>query len=230
MTLLSFCVKICLSFLKEVDFLQFLIQKLMTVPILIISLTLHEISHGFAAFLMGDKTAKYNGRLSFNPLKHIDWFGFLMLLIAGIGWAKPVPVDMFRFKDPKKGMAITALAGPLMNVILVFVSLILYALGVVYEWNSYLKMFLFISAQYNAIIAMFNLLPIPPLDGSKILLSFLPDRYYYKVLAYEHYGMILIIILSFTNMTSKLISTGVDNLVNKLWNLVIKLLMLVGVA
>ena len=230
MTLLSFCVKICLSFFKEVDFLQFLIQKLMTVPILIISLTLHEISHGFAAFLMGDKTAKYNGRLSFNPLKHIDWFGFLMLLIAGIGWAKPVPVDMFRFKDPKKGMAITALAGPLMNVILVFVSLILYALGVVYEWNSYLKMFLFISAQYNAIIAMFNLLPIPPLDGSKILLSFLPDRYYYKVLAYEHYGMILIIILSFTNMTSKLISTGVDNLVNKLWDLVIKLLMLVGVA
>ena len=84
--------------------MEFLIQKLMTVPILIISLTLHEISHGFASYLMGDKTAKYNGRLSINPLKHIDWFGFFMLLIAGIGWAKPVPVNMFKFNDPKKGM------------------------------------------------------------------------------------------------------------------------------
>lgn len=210
--------------------MQFLIQELMTVPILIVSLTLHELSHGLASYMMGDKTAKYNGRLSFNPLKHIDWFGFLMLLVAGIGWAKPVPVDMFKFKDPKKGMAITALAGPLMNVLLAFVSLVFYALGVIYHWNSYLKMFLFISAHYNAIIAMFNLLPIPPLDGSKILFAFLPDKYYFRVLAYEHYGMILIIILSFTNMTSKLISTGVDNLIDKLWNLVIELLMLLGVA
>ena len=111
-------------FVKEDDFLEFLIQKLMTVPILIISLTFHEISHGLASYFMGDKTAKHNGRLSLNLFKHIDWFGFLMLLVAGIGWAKPVPVDMFRFKDPKKGMAITALAGPMMNVLLVFVSLI----------------------------------------------------------------------------------------------------------
>ena len=210
--------------------MEFLIQKLMTVPILIISLTLHEISHGFASYLMGDKTAKYNGRLSINPLKHIDWFGFFMLLIAGIGWAKPVPVNMFKFNDPKKGMAITALAGPLMNVLLVFVSLILYALGIVFDWNVYVQMFLFIAIQYNAVIAMFNLLPIPPLDGSKILFAFLPDKYYYRVLAYEQYGMILIIILSFTNMTSKLISTGVDNLINKLWKLVVNLLMLLGVA
>ena len=210
--------------------MEFLIQKLMTVPILIISLTLHEISHGFASYLMGDKTAKYNGRLSINPLKHIDWFGFFMLLIAGIGWAKPVPVNMFKFNDPKKGMAITALAGPLMNVLLVFISLILYALGIVFNWNVYVQMFLFIAAQYNAVIAMFNLLPIPPLDGSKILFAFLPDKYYYRVLAYEQYGMILIIILSFTNMTSKLISTGVDNLIDKLWKLVVNLLMLLGVA
>ena len=210
--------------------MEFLIQKLMTVPILIISLTLHEISHGFASYLMGDKTAKYNGRLSINPLKHIDWFGFFMLLIAGIGWAKPVPVNMFKFNDPKKGMAITALAGPLMNVLLVFVSLILYALGIVFNWNVYVQMFLFIAAQYNAVIAMFNLLPIPPLDGSKILFAFLPDKYYYRILAYEQYGMILIIILSFTNMTSKLISTGVDNLIDKLWKLVVNLLMLLGVA
>ncbi|MEE1042386.1 MAG: site-2 protease family protein, partial [Clostridia bacterium] len=154
---------------------------------------------------MGDKTAKFNGRLSLNPLRHIDWFGFLMLIVAGIGWAKPVPVNMFRFKDPKKGMAITALAGPLMNILLVFVSLLLYALAIIYGWNEYLIMFFSLSAQYNAVLAMFNMLPIPPLDGSKVLFAFLPEKYYFKLMAYEQYGMILILILSFTNMTSKII-------------------------
>ena len=210
--------------------MDFLVQKLFSVPILIISLTLHEISHGLASYMLGDKTAKYNGRLSLNPLKHIDWFGFLMLLVAGIGWAKPVPVNMHGFKDPKKGMAITALAGPLMNILLVFVSLVLYAFGILFNWNEYIMVFLFISARYNAVLAMFNLLPIPPLDGSKVLFAFLPQKHYFKLMAYEQYGMILILILAFTNMSSKIISVGVDNLINKLWHIVIKLLTLLGVA
>lgn len=109
--------------------MEYLIQKLIAIPVLVISFTLHEIAHGLAAFVMGDKTAKNSGRLSLNPLKHIDWLGFLMLLVARIGWAKPVPVNAYGFKDPKKGMAITALAGPLMNVVLVFVSLIFWHLG-----------------------------------------------------------------------------------------------------
>ena len=210
--------------------LPYIIQLIFTVPILIISLSLHELSHGLASYLMGDKTAKFNGRLSLNPLRHIDWFGFLMLIVAGIGWAKPVPVNMFRFKDPKKGMAITALAGPLMNILLVFVSLLLYALAIIYGWNEYLIMFFSLSAQYNAVLAMFNMLPIPPLDGSKVLFAFLPEKYYFKLMAYEQYGMILILILSFTNMTSKIISTGVYNLMENLLRLVVKLLTALGVA
>lgn len=210
--------------------LNYIIQLLFTVPVLIISFTLHELSHGFAAYLMGDKTAKYNGRLSLNPLKHIDWFGFLLLLVAGIGWAKPVPINMYNFKDPKKGMAITALAGPLMNILLVFISLIFYAFGILYGWNEYVVLFLYLAVHYNAVLAMFNLLPIPPLDGSKVLFAFLPEKYYYKLMAYEQYGMILLLILSFTNMSSKIISVGVDNLINKLWRIVVNLLTLIGVA
>lgn len=210
--------------------LSYIIQKLFAVPVLLLSLSLHELSHGLAALLMGDKTARSQGRLSLNPLRHIDWFGFFMLLVAGIGWAKPVPVNMMRFKDPKKGMAVTALAGPLMNILLVFVSLIFYALGYVYGWNEYVVIFFYIMAQYNAVIAMFNLLPIPPLDGSKVLFAFIPDRHYYKLMMYEQYGMILLLFLSFTNLTSNIISTGVNNLIDRLWQLVVNLLMLLGVA
>jgi len=207
-----------------------IIQLLFTVPILIISFTLREFSQGLAAYMMGDKTAKFSGRLSLNPLKHIDWLGFIMLIIAGIGWAKPVPVDMFNFRDPKKGMAVTALAGPLMNIILVFVSLVFYALGIVNEWNGYLIQFFYLSAYYNAVLAMFNLLPIPPLDGSKVLCAFLPQKHYFKLMVYERYGMLLILILSFTNISSRIISTGVYNLLDKLWKLVVELFTLLGVA
>lgn len=209
---------------------NFLIQKLITVPVLILSLVFHELSHGLSAYLMGDKTARTNGRLSLNPLNHIDWVGFFLLLVAGFGWAKPVPVNMMSFKDPKKGMAITALAGPVMNILLVFLSMVLYAVGILHGFNEYIMLFLYLMIHYNAVLAMFNLLPIPPLDGSKVLFAFLPDRHYYKLMVYERYGMVLLLILSFTNITSGLITTGVDNLINKMWNLVIELLVLLGVA
>lgn len=206
-----------------------LINFLITVPILIVSLTLHEIAHGLAALAMGDKTARVNGRLSLNPLKHIDWFGFVLLLIAGVGWAKPVPINMFRFKDPKKGMAITALAGPLTNILLVFVSLIFLCLGSIYNFNMYVITALSTAVYYNAVIAMFNFLPIPPLDGSKILFAFLPDKYYYKLMFYERFGMVLILALSYTNMTSRIISVGVYNLIDKLSQIVFNLFTLLGV-
>ena len=137
---------------------------------------------------------------------------------------------MYSFKDPKKGMAITAFAGPLMNIILSFVSLLLLVLGTLYNWNGYVLTAFNLSVYYNAVLAMFNLLPIPPLDGSKVLFAFLPDRYYFKLMTYEHYGMIIILLLSFTNMTSSIISTGVYNLIDKLMYLVINLLTLLGVA
>lgn len=205
--------------------MDYIIQLLLSVPVLILCFTLHEIAHGLAAYAMGDKTAKNTGRLSLNPLNHIDWLGFLLLLVARIGWAKPVPVNMYNFKDPKKGMAITAFAGPLMNIILVFLSLIFWHLGSnIYDWNEYLILFFYLSVYYNAVLAMFNLLPIPPLDGSKVLLAFLPDKYYFKFMQYEQYGMILILILAFTNVSSKIISVGVENLITKLEKIVIMIL------
>lgn len=208
--------------------MDYIIQLLLSVPVLVLCFTLHELAHGLAAYAMGDKTAKYNDRLSLNPLKHIDWLGFLLLLVARIGWAKPVPVNMYNFKDPKKGMAITAFAGPLMNIILVFISLIFWHLGNnIYEWNEYVNLFFNLSVYYNAVLAMFNLLPIPPLDGSKVLLAFLPDKYYFKFMQYEQYGMILILILAFTNISSKIISVGVENLIEKLEKIV---MMILGVS
>lgn len=206
-----------------------LINFIITIPILIISLVLHEMAHGLAALAMGDKTARNSGRLSLNPLNHIDWLGFLMLLVAKIGWAKPVPVNMMQFKDPKKGMAVTALAGPLMNVLLVFVALVLWGIGYINNFNAYVMNAFYLLAYYNAVLAMFNFLPIPPLDGSKILFAFLPNKYYYRLMIYERYGMLLILLLSFTNMTSRIISTGVDNLINRLWLVVVKLFTLLGV-
>lgn len=208
--------------------MDYIIHFLFSIPVLILCFTLHELAHGLAAYAMGDKTAKYNGRLSLNPLNHIDWLGFLLLLVARIGWAKPVPVNMYNFKDPKKGMAITAFAGPFMNIILVFVSLIFWHLGNnIYEWNEYVNLFFNLSVYYNAVLAMFNLLPIPPLDGSKVLLAFLPDKYYFKFMQYEQYGMIFILILAFTNVSSKIISVGVENLIEKLEKIV---MMILGVS
>ncbi len=208
----------------------YITELLITIPVLILSFSLHELSHGMVAYFMGDKTAKNSGRLSLNPMKHIDWLGFLFLIVARIGWAKPVPVNMYNFKDPKKCMAITALAGPLMNIVLAFLSALLYVLGVIYNWNQYVLIAFDLSVYYNAVLAMFNLLPIPPLDGSKVLFAFLPDNYYFKYINYEQYGMILILILSMTNMTSRIISTGVYNLLNSLFDLVRNLLTVLGVA
>ena len=148
-----------------------------------------------------------------------------MLIVARVGWAKPVPVNSGNFKDPKKGMAITAFAGPMMNIILVFVSLVFWHLGCnIYNWNEYIIMFFYLSVRYNAVFAMFNLLPIPPLDGSKVLLAFLPDKYYFKFMQYERYGMIIVLILAFTNVSSKIITAGVGNLITKLEKIVMLLL------
>ena len=133
-------------------------------------LTVHETCHGLAALALGDPTAKRARRLSLNPLRHIDWFGLLMMITVGFGWAKPVPVDPRYFRRPKQGMALTALAGPVSNFLLALVLLFAGPLG----------------------LGLFNLIPIPPLDGSKVLFSLLPDRAYNTMLRYERYGMLLL--------------------------------------
>lgn len=213
-----------LMFLRRINYsFAGLIQLLLTIPVLLLSLSLHETAHGLAAYWLGDDTAKSQGRLSANPLHHIDWMGFLCLILVGFGWAKPVSVNMYRFKDPKKGMALSALAGPVMNILLVFVSVFLWLISWKYGWNQYVVLFFYLMVQYNAVLAMFNLLPIPPLDGSKVFFALLPDRYYYQLMQYEQYGMLLLLLLIITGATSGIIANGVNNLIQAVFNLVIKL-------
>ena len=187
----------------------------------LICITLHELAHGLTAYALGDRTAKEMGRLTLNPIKHIDAFGLLMMVVFKFGWAKPVPVNMYNFKKPKWGMAITAIAGPLLNVVLAAVVMFFYGLflgsvvgmepGGVIEFVD--KIF-YITAYLSVALAIFNLIPIPPLDGSKVLFSLLPERAYDKLMRYERYGMILLII--FINIDAFLNTTIFSGTVGRL--------------
>ena len=191
----------------DFSFLQNLM--LSAVPALL-CITLHELSHGAAAFLLGDPTAKNAGRLTLNPIRHLDLVGFLMLVVAHVGWAKPVPVDMRNFKNPRRDMAITALAGPLSNFVIAALFMLLLGFCLpLYEksYGTYLLLFLQTTARISLGLGVFNLLPIPPLDGSKILFALLPDAWYQKLMRYERYGMILLIALAYTGVTGSFLST-----------------------
>ena len=159
-------------------------------------ITFHELAHGYTAYKLGDRTAKDMGRLTLNPIKHIDIFGLLMMLFAYFGWAKPVPVNMMNFKKPKLGMAITSLAGPASNVLMSIVVFVLFGFLITPLQGSVagdiILDMIYITAMMGIALAVFNLLPIPPLDGSKILFSLLPDKFYYRILRYERYGMIVL--------------------------------------
>ena len=191
------------------------IALLRIVPALL-CITIHELAHGYAAYRLGDRTAKDMGRLTLNPIKHIDPVGLLMMLMIGFGWAKPVPVDMRNFKHPKWGMAVSAFAGPASNIVLAVI--IMFILGLVatplgalfypgtgqvfFTGEAGMMVYTIISITIflNIALAVFNMLPIPPLDGSKVMFSLLPDKIYYKVLKYERFGMIFLLII----MTSQL--------------------------
>ena len=170
---------------------------LLSMAAVLICLTVHEMSHGLAAYLLGDPTAKRQKRLSLNPLRHLDLFGTLMMLVAGFGWAKPVPVDMRYFRHPKSGMAITALAGPLSNFVLAYLALLTRTALIALFWDHAavwrVLEFLATLAIISVGLGLFNLLPIPPLDGSKILEGVLPDEEYERILRYENYGVILLV-------------------------------------
>lgn len=178
----------------------------------LLCITLHELAHGYAAYLLGDNTARYAGRLTLNPLKHLDMMGFFMLVVAHIGWAKPVPVNMRNFKNPRQGMALTALAGPGMNLLIAIVFLFLYGLALSLSsaarstlWRFVLQL-CFTTAHLSLGLCLFNLLPIPPLDGSKVLFSFLPDAAYHTLMRYERYGFILLYLLAFSGVTGSIVS------------------------
>ena len=188
-------------------------------------LTVHETCHGLAAYALGDPTAKRQHRLSFNPLRHIDWLGFASMLIVGFGWAKPVPVDMRYFKKPKQGMAITALAGPVSNFLLAVLCLLpvgwIYWYAQVTTFTLWLYNFLINVVILSIGLGLFNLLPIPPLDGSKVLFALLPDRLYWKLMRYERYGMLVLLVLVAFDVGSDFLSRGILWIFNALWNLIV---------
>ena len=170
----------------------------------LLCITLHELAHGFTAYALGDNTAKAAGRLTLNPIRHLDPMGLLMMVVFGFGYAKPVPVDMRHFKNPKQGMAITALAGPLCNVLISLVFYFLYGLLILPLSGSSagalaLEM-LETTVVLSLAMAIFNILPIPPLDGSKVLFSLLSDEGYWKLMRYERYGFLILAALLFTNV------------------------------
>lgn len=191
------------NFLNNLD-TQAIRSLIITVVASLACIILHECAHGFAADRMGDPTARHSGRLSWNPFRHIDAFGLLMMVTVGVGWAKPVPVDPRNFKHPKRGMAVTALAGPLSNFILsiaaLFLGSVLYQApltdvnGAVWQIYLFVLSLLVRIAVLSVGLGIFNLIPIPPLDGSKVLLSLLPDRIYFRVLHYERYIMIAVVV------------------------------------
>lgn len=188
-----------------------LFELIYILPALLIAITIHEFFHAFAAYKLGDPTAKYQGRLSLNPLKHLDIVGTIFLLLFRFGWGKPVPIQSMNFKNPKRDTALVSLAGPLSNIVVAIVSSVLYgvfrtAYIPVYQVSHYFINFFYALTILNITLAVLNLLPVYPLDGSKIFSLFLPDRVYFKIISYERYFFLILIVLMFTGILGRIIS------------------------
>ncbi|MEA1960063.1 MAG: site-2 protease family protein [Bacillota bacterium] len=190
--------------------MEWLINTLIYLPAVLIALTFHEYAHGKVADMLGDQTPYYQGRLTLNPLPHIDWIGFLMLLFFKFGWAKPVQVNPYNFKKVgiKRGMMLVSLAGPVMNILLAFVGMFLLKVLIPFqsgEWAGMFIQLIYPLIYINLILAAFNLIPVPPLDGSKILAGLLPDEGANVIYSLEQYGPILLLLLIVTDVAPKII-------------------------
>ena len=210
--------------LQALDVVSLMDAVLRTAAVLL-CLTVHETCHGLSAYALGDPTAKSMHRLSLNPLHHIDWFGLAMMFAAGFGWAKPVPVDPRYFKKPKQGMAVTALAGPVSNfllaVLLILISKAIYLYApYTAVWDAVFTFCLYTAAPLSIGLGLFNLLPIPPLDGSKVLGVLLPDEAYSKLMRYERYGILLLLALSLLGVTGNFISGVIVRVYETMFNLI----------
>ena len=193
---------------------EFIMGLLLSIPGLIIALSMHEFAHGFAAYKMGDNTAKYSGRLTLNPLHHLDPIGTICLFLAGFGWAKPVPINPYNFRHRRLGVIVVSLAGPMMNFLIALISYFLFEtlhhyhiIGIADEfWNTVLLKCIGL----NIGLMCFNLIPIPPLDGSKVLLELLPfglRRSYYQL---ERYSSLILMILLLTGILDPVVDIMFD--------------------
>lgn len=183
---------------------QQLVMFLFRIPIVLLALSVHEASHGFMAYKCGDPTARNLGRLTLNPIKHLDPIGTICMLLLGIGWAKPVPVNTRYFSNPRSGMALTAFAGPLSNLIMSIIGIVAFTavVCIVNPTSTLLLMicfFLYYFHLINLMLALFNLIPIPPLDGSRIAFMFLPDKIYFGIMQYEHIIKLVFMLFLFTS-------------------------------
>ena len=195
------------------NFLSDILFMLLSLPVMLVALSTHESAHGYAAYKLGDPTARSLGRITLNPVKHFDLFGFLSMLVFHIGWAKPVPVNARYFKNPRRDFAIVGAAGPISNVILALIHLLILRLVLLFSVNALTNntlpegigltvlaiavYILYMGVAMNVILAIFNLVPVPPFDGSRIFYAFLPPKWYFGVMKYERYIMLGCIILFF---------------------------------
>jgi Zn-dependent protease len=208
-----------LSSLFSGNIQQFIMELLLSLPVVLLALSVHETAHGYVAYKLGDPTAHSFGRLTLNPAKHLDPIGFMCMVLFGYGWAKPVPINTRYFKKPKRDMALSALAGPVSNLLLAVVfALLLRAelwLWEAVDQQSFITLwytgamptefsgrclywtfqFLVIGVSLNVSLAVFNLIPVPPFDGSRIFLSLLPSKLYFKIMQYERYIYIVFMIV-----------------------------------